>query len=258
MRRLPRWHRWLAASTALLLWTSAFQAGAAALEADGSIQIQFPNLPPAPVPGTPSVLVNGSSGSGHLASMGIAAGQFSTAGLVIWSSYLPAEVSGIQVTASNAAGSFGGGTGTGPLTGKMALSGVAKICLFGPCSMATGNIAVPLDGVGSGGAAFVDAQVKVTTIGAPWTSGTVPVGFGTSTAMGALHGPASLTSSTARPSGAVTLVSPVFVSTSLIGAFPVVPTVAFLTLHFVPEPGTMLLLGSGIAGLAVLGYSRTR
>jgi PEP-CTERM motif len=29
-----------------------------------------------------------------------------------------------------------------------------------------------------------------------------------------------------------------------------------LTLNFVPEPGTLLLLGSGVAGLAILGRRR--
>ena len=31
-----------------------------------------------------------------------------------------------------------------------------------------------------------------------------------------------------------------------------------LTLNFVPEPGTLLLLGSGVAGLAALGRRRMR
>ena len=40
------------------------------------------------------------------------------------------------------------------------------------------------------------------------------------------------------------------------GAFPEVPLTAVLTLHFVPEPGTLLLLGLGVAGLAAYGRRR--
>ena len=252
--RLLRWRR-LAASMALLLSISGgvFQARAAILESHGWMGIQIAALPTVQLPGTPSVLVNGSSGSGHLDGLSIAAGQFSTVGFVL-STTTGTGIGGIQLTASNATGHFTGGTGAGTLTGKMALGGVSKLCLFGPCSNAFGNLVIPLDVVGSGGAAFADGAVKVTTIGAPWTSGTVP--FGTQTVMGSLHGPASLTSSTARPSGVVSLVSPIFISTSLTASTPVIPGVAFLTLHFVPEPGTMLLLGSGIAGLVLLGRSR--
>ena len=32
----------------------------------------------------------------------------------------------------------------------------------------------------------------------------------------------------------------------------------FLTLHFIPEPGMLLLLGSGVAGLVLLGRHRMR
>ncbi len=34
------------------------------------------------------------------------------------------------------------------------------------------------------------------------------------------------------------------------------PLFVSMTLNFVPEPGTLLLLGSGIAGLAIVGRKR--
>jgi hypothetical protein len=135
----------------------------------------------------------------------------------------------------------------------MPLVGAAKVCLFGPCSAAVQNLTVPLGNVGSGGVSFVSAAVKITVIGSPWTTGTVAIG--TITVMGGGHGPASLNSSTAAPSGVVTLVTPVFVSTN-IPASAVVPVFGILSLHFVPEPGTLLLLGSGIAGLVLFGRTR--
>jgi len=45
----------------------------------------------------------------------------------------------------------------------------------------------------------------------------------------------------------VRLVTPVFIPTHL-GTSPVVSAFGFRTLHFVPEPGTALLVGAGIVG----------
>lgn len=47
------------------------------------------------------------------------------------------------------------------------------------------------------------------------------------------------------------------VFTSLAGSFPELPVFAAQTMQFVPGPGTVLLLGSGIAGLALLGRKRS-
>jgi hypothetical protein len=49
------------------------------------------------------------------------------------------------------------------------------------------------------------------------------------------------------------------VSTNLtVGSNQVIALFGELTLHFVPEPGLMLLIGSGVAGLALLGRNRMR
>jgi len=92
-------------------------------------------------------------------------------------------------------------------------------------------------------------------IGAPWTAGKAAVG--TLTQMGFQHGPASLTSWTAAASGQVRLVTPIFVSTN-IAAISVLRGFALMTLHFVPEPATLLLLAAGIAALARVGRRRMR
>ena len=107
--------------------------------------------------------------------------------------------------------------------------------------------------------------MSVTLQDAPWTIGqpvmtihtanstisvpTLPGGFA--------HGPASLTSSTAQRSGVVQLVTVSKVYTSLTGAFPEFPMTGILTLHFVPEPATLVLVGLGVVVLAAAGRRRS-
>ncbi|RIK95968.1 MAG: hypothetical protein DCC71_22805, partial [Proteobacteria bacterium] len=74
---------------------------------------------------------------------------------------------------------------------------------------------------------------------------------GSVTAMGGV----SPLSNTGAPSGTVTLVTPVFIRSD-IGASAVVPVFGFLTLHFVPEPGTLALFGAGVALLVAFGRRR--
>jgi hypothetical protein len=250
--RAALWHLALVSLVALGV---AGQANALNLTVAGNLSLQIATLDPVVIVGTPFLsAVNGSTGSAgdHLAKLPIGQGAFSTTGIV-----LPvtdpgaAPIGGIQVTVGNAAGTFD--NSPEPFGGIVPLTGAAKVCLFGPCSAAVQNLTVPLAVVGNGGSTFVNNAVKITVIGAPWTTGTAQIG--TITQMGGAHGPASTTSSTAAPSGTVSLVTPVFVSTN-IPASAVVPVFAFADLHFVPEPGTLLLLGSGITGLVLFGRSR--
>jgi hypothetical protein len=149
---------------------------------------------------------------------------------------------------------------------------MAKVCLFFGGSGCISNISVPLTptaggaGFGIGGTRTTTGPVNLTLQHAPWTIGqpvmtlhtpgstiTTPVLPG-----GFAHGPASLTSSTAQRSGVVQLVTVSKVYTSLTGASPELPLTGVLTLHFVPEPGTLLLLGSGVLGLGFCGRRRRK
>ena len=84
-------------------------------------------------------------------------------------------------------------------------------------------------------------------------------GFKNVTITGFVHGPASNTSSTALASGVVQLISPIQVLTiGVPGQNEKLALFGTIRIHFVPEPGLVLLLGSGVVGLALLGRSRMK
>jgi len=77
---------------------------------------------------------------------------------------------------------------------------------------------------------------------------------------GFAHDPSSTTTNTAQPSGVVQLISPMQIVTNLTsGSNAKISQFSTpLRIHFIPEPGTLLLLGAGVAGLAPLGRERMR
>ena len=71
---------------------------------------------------------------------------------------------------------------------------------------------------------------------------------------GFAHGPASATTTTAKEGGVVQLVTPI----RMTSGFTVAPIgiIATLRVVLVPEPGTALLLGTGVIALAWMGRRR--
>jgi hypothetical protein len=224
------------------------------------------------VAGAGSAVVNASGGGIHLLSFLLPGGAFGPSTVTLPGSSLTGTgLSSLRFTLSqNLSGSFSGISGGPPGGGPMGLSGIAKICLIfgGPGCVA--NIPFPLTPTG-GGAGFgiagtrtATGPVNLTLQDAPWTIGQptmtfhTPVSSTTTPSLpgGFAHGPASLTSSTAQTSGAVQLVTVSKVYTSLTASWPETTLTGILTLHFVPEPGTLLLVGSGVAALALLGRRR--
>jgi hypothetical protein len=234
----------------LLALAVAPPAGAGLLPFTGTLAFAISQYPPIAVTGSGVATVNGSGGGAHLSMLALPANAFVASEFSIPVTPSVTHVKGLKLTAlQNGTGTVSGA----PLGGVVPLSGRAHVCLFASCSMGPpANVTIPLGPVGSGGSTHIDISVNLTVSGAPWTDGTAMAGG--LTQAGLAHGPASGTSSTANASGVVRLVSPFTVSTN-IGAVAYLPGFAILTLHFVPEPGTLLLLSAGLV-LTALGGRR--
>jgi hypothetical protein len=128
-------------------------------------------------------------------------------------------------------------------------------------------------GVGVGGLITAGGYggIRISLQAAPWTIKTAtvidqitPTGgppriFETWYAKGWAHAPVSTTTSTAQPSGMIQLVTPNQAVTNLpLGSSDKMGSFLIVMIHFIPEPGLLLLLGSGVAGLAFLGRRRMR
>jgi hypothetical protein len=221
--------------------------------------------------------VNGSGGGLLLNSLRLAGGITGTAGAPVTDPDTVGTIPTIIVT-----GTLGSGTladfANPPLAGgsnTLPIHGQSRVCLLNvnctqwiplPFSNGPGNNV----GVGGQMTAGGAGNIRISIIAGPWTVGsgaatnnTEDGGYKTVTATGFIHGPASGTTPTsntlAQGSGVVQLISPMqVITTGIAGNSAKISLFSIMTLHFIPEPGLLLLLGSGIVGLGILGRNRIR
>lgn len=277
---------------ALLVASVASAAGAALVNFESFSTNKLGDLPATELTGGGVATLNGSGGFGHLSTVTNVASRGGISGTVTTLVTDPDTsgngIAAIIIQAQGGSGVFGNISGAVASTAVLApntlpVRGVTKICLIttdcgaflellltGPTTV-NGVPGSLVQGVGVGGLVTVGAgtsTIRVSLQGAPWTVKTVTAidqistvngntTFINVTAKGFAHGPASATSSTAAISGVLQIVTPVQVITNLsLGTSKKIGGWLKTTTHYIPEPGLLILLTSGVMGLAALGRKR--
>jgi hypothetical protein len=242
----------------------------------GTLAFELVARPPVAFTGSGVAVVNGSTGGVHLIALSLAGGITGSATILPVTDPELATLLSVRGAVTLGTGRLSPFSPLGPpsqpqLTQRtLPIRGAFKFCLFLPgCGS---YLPLPLTinqgqtGIGVGGGLLTvgafGSGPAISIQGAPWTVGiaSLPVattggGSATLVAAGWVHGPLTFSSSTAVAGGSVSLVSPVRVISDAgqaLGMF------ARLTVRFIPEPGLVLLLGSGISALAVMGRGRIR
>jgi hypothetical protein len=238
----------------------AAPAQSAVLNMSGTLGITIGALPPVTIAQAPaSVAIAVSTGGGSF---------IEPAGIFAATVTLPTQlftgvslISSLNITATNGTGTFTAiGGPLGGFGGVKPLLGTAVVGVLGGLI----NLGIPLAIVGAGGVIQGGAATLLVTVtGHIWTTGVASVTgvavalttAGTTTGFVNTASLAGYDNRSAGHQGTLLLVTPFRVLTNAAGNLP-----GFATqlLNFVPEPGTLLLIGSGIAGLAIVGRRKMR
>jgi hypothetical protein len=282
-------------ATAFLALDTAGVANAAVLNWEGTATILWADFVPGTLTGGGVATVNGSSGAvpAHLSTLRLAAsrGQIQGTGMMLltdpdYPGNPPVlRYEGVGGGTGTWGGISGGAASTSTGGGTLPVGGTVKICMLStactiflpiPLSQPTTVNGVPgtdIQGVGVGGLITAGGYggLQISLQAAPWTiktatvldeitpTGGPPPIMSTWVAKGWAHAPVSTTTSTAQPGGVVQLVTPNQIVTNItIGSGYKKGSFVILVIRFIPEPGLLLLLGSGVVGLALVGRKRMR
>jgi hypothetical protein len=263
---------------AVLALGVAGTAGAKSLDWHGTIEVELGALETGVLVGSGVATVNDSSGSAHLSTLRLGPGITGSTAVVVTDPNSTGQIKSIRITGEPLTPpmTITGVSGAPPLgaANQLAMPGFTRVCVFVPC--APGSVNLPLqhttnqtNGIGIGGLVTLggNGTIRISIEAAPWTLGTgtaenqtVKGNFITVTRTGFVHGGASASnSSTANDSGVIQLISPEQITTAgIVGNSTKMNLFLTMTLHFIPEPGLLLLLGSGVVGLGLLGRSRMK
>jgi len=254
-------------------------AQAAPLKWHGTSISHIGTLPEIRYVGSGISTVNGSTGYGHL-------NQVFNVDPFIFTAQVPVTdpevtqangIVAIRATVTGGSGIATGISGGPPVNANFKTYGFTKVCLYDPNCNPGGFLPLTLyqhattsaeKGLGIGGLLSIGGfgGIRISVINNPWTLGNAAAvdetdggNFVNLTTNGYVHGPASLTSSTAKPSGVVQFVTPSQITTNLTaGSASLQASLNSIRFHFIPEPGMLLLIGSGVAGLILIGRARSR
>jgi len=259
--------------SAILLALMAGTASAKTLDWHGTLDIDLGALQTFRSYGTGVATVNATTGQNHLNTLRLAGGITNSGIIPVTDPETTGQIPSVRITATLGTGTLSGISGAPPLADRtLPVRGTSRVCLFVPgCATGlnlnnttnNGNTGLGIGGlltIGGGG------TVRISIVNQPWTIGTVSGvnqtvsgGFKTLSRAGFIHGPASTTSSTATGSGVIQLIAPQQVTTAGVnGNSSQLTLFASMTIHFIPEPGLLLLIGSGVVGLGLLGRSRMK
>ncbi len=239
----------LLAAVGLLIGTAVPASSATLSLTGGVLGVAIGALPPITVaqsPGAIPILV--SSGTGSFVEPG---GIFATAQVLPTALFTGVPlISGLSLTASNATKVVTPPTAVGGILGQSVVAVLGGLV----------NLVVPLTVAGSGGSVMVTAfTLMVDVTGHIWTTGVATItGITTTTPGNAVVNTATLAgydNRTAGHGGTIQLVTPIRILTNAAGNLP---GFAIQTLNFIPEPGTLLLLGTGALGLGIVGRRRMK
>ena len=274
---------WIAVGLVMALGMGGV-AQARTLPFEGTTMLEFGPLGTFMGTGTGVATVNGGGTGIHLVTIALGAGTvIGPLNQSVTATSISTTIPSISITANNlwtrGSGTFFGISGGPPLSGsaQLPVHGLMRICLATGCaaslplsltatSHASGSTFIVTRGVGIGSTVSGAAGgVGISVAAGAWTIGTATANQSTAngsisvTRMGFVHGPASSTSTTGTSSGVIQLVTPMQITTTGLGGNNTkIAGFGKLTIHFIPEPGLLLLLGSGVAGLMLLGRYRMR